>query len=63
MFNALIGLDWSTIWISLASLVTAATAIAALTPTKSDDRFLGVMLKVVNFFAGNFGHNRNADDN
>lgn len=50
-------------WISaITALVTAATAITALTPTKSDDKFLSVLLRVLNVLAGNVGKNRNADD-
>jgi hypothetical protein len=50
-------------WLAaLTGLVTAATAITALTPSKSDDAVLDKVLKVLNFLAGNFGKNRNADD-
>lgn len=50
-------------WITaLTALVTAATAVTALTSTTSDDKVVGTILKVLNFFAGNFGKNKNADD-
>ena len=50
-------------WIvAITALVTAATAITALTPTKSDDEAVDKLLKVLNFLAGNFGKNKNADD-
>lgn len=50
-------------WMSaITALVTAATAITALTPTKADDKFLSVLLRVLNVLAGNVGKNRNADD-
>ena len=50
-------------WLNaLTALVTAATAITALTPSKSDDKVLNTILKVLNFLAGNVGKNKNADD-
>lgn len=49
-------------WLAaVTSVVTAATAVTALTPTKADDKFLGVVLKALNFLAGNVFRNRNAD--
>lgn len=49
-------------WLTaVTGLVTAATAITALTPSKSDDAVLDKVLKVLNFLAGNFGKNKNAD--
>lgn len=50
-------------WIvAVTAVVTSATAITALTPTKTDDKIVGKVLKVLNFLAGNFGKNRNKDD-
>ena len=50
-------------WLNgIFGLVTAATAITAMTPTKTDDKIINVILKVLNICAGNFGANRNADD-
>ena len=49
-------------WVhAVTALVTAATAITALTPSKSDDAVLGAILRVLNVVAGNVGKNRNAD--
>ena len=50
-------------WVeALALVVTAATAVTALTPTKSDDKWAGKILFVLNLLAGNIGKNKNADD-
>lgn len=50
-------------WLTaITGVVTAATAITALTPTTKDDAVIGVVLRVLNILAGNFGKNRNADD-
>ena len=50
------------VWFSaITGLVTAATAITAITPTKTDDMVVNGLLKVLNFLAGNFGKNKNAD--
>lgn len=53
---------WPEWLVAITAIVTAATAITALTPTKSDDKIIGKILKVLNFLAGNFGKNKNADD-
>lgn len=49
-------------WVNaITGIVTAATALTALTPTKSDDKILDGILKLLNFLAGNIGKNKNAD--
>lgn len=48
--------------VAITGVVTAATAVTALTPTKTDDEIFNKVLKVLNFLAGNFGKNKNADD-
>jgi len=51
------------IWVAgITGVVTAATAITAMTPTTVDDKVVGVILKALNFLAGNFGKNKNADE-
>ncbi len=47
--------------VAITALVTAATAVTALTPSKADDKVVGMILKVLNILAGNFGKNKNAD--
>lgn len=50
-------------WINaLLAVCVAATAITALTPSKADNEFLDVIIKVLNLLAGNVGKNKNADD-
>ena len=43
-------------------LVTAAAGLATLTPTKSDDKAIAMVLRVVNMVGLNFGKARIADD-
>jgi hypothetical protein len=33
-----------------------------LTPTKTDDKYVSMALRVLNILAGNVGKNKNADD-
>ena len=47
--------------VAITSVVTAATAVTALTPTKADDKVLSTILSVLNVLAGNFHKNRNKD--
>ena len=50
-------------WVqALTVLVTAATAVTALTPTKADNKVLNLILKALNILAGNVAKNKNADD-
>jgi len=49
-------------WVSVITMVlTAATTITALTPTKVDNRVVNFLLKALNFIAGNILKNKNAD--
>lgn len=54
--------DWGAYLAAATAVVTAATAITALTPSQTDDRVVQRVLDVLNFLAGNFGKNKNADD-
>ncbi len=47
---------------AVTGVVTAATVFTAITPTKVDNKVFDVILKVLNFAAGNFLLNRNKDD-
>jgi len=46
----------------ITAVITAATAITAITPTKTDDKVINVILKVLNILAGNFLRNKNKDE-
>jgi uncharacterized membrane protein len=48
--------------VAITGVVTAATAVTALTPSKADDEIINKVLKVLNFLAGNVLKNKNADD-
>lgn len=53
-----LGPDWVD---AIAKLVAGATALTMLTPTKTDNKVVDVILKVLNFLAGNVLKNKNAD--
>lgn len=46
----------------ITTVVTAATAITALTPTRTDDKVINIVLKFLNILAGNVLYNKNKDD-
>jgi len=54
-------LDFGKILTVAMAILSAATVITAVTPTKVDDKVVGFILKVLNLFAGNVGKNKNAD--
>ena len=48
-------------WLAAAtSLVTAASAVSAITPTPKDDQMLSGVLRVLNLLALNVGHAQRA---
>jgi len=56
-------LESAPVWLTaITGVVTACTAITALTPSRSDDEIIDTVLRVLNVLAGNVGKNRNADD-
>jgi hypothetical protein len=58
-------LGWVSSWPSYVhavfGIVSAATALTALTPTKVDDRVVSWLLTALNILAGNVLKNRNKD--
>ena len=46
----------------LVFLVTLATVITALTPTRWEADWLDRLFRLLNLIAGNVGQNKNADD-
>ena len=49
-------------WIAaVTGVVTAATAVTMLTPSKADDKIVNSILTVLNFLALNIFKNKNAD--
>lgn len=47
---------------ALTSIVTGASALAALTPTPKDDSFVGKLYKVIDFLALNIGKAKDKGD-
>lgn len=64
MIEIILGMvDAMPAWLhALTGVVSAATLVTALTPTRHDDAVLDTVLRVLNLLAGNLGRNRNADD-
>lgn len=50
--------EWA---IAISGVVTACTAITALTPTTVDNKLVNALLAILNVLAGNVGKNSNAD--
>ncbi len=56
------GPEFGTWLAAITGIVTAATAVTAITPTQVDNRIVGVLLTAWNFAAGNVAKNKNAED-
>ena len=46
----------------VTAVITAATAITAITPTKIDNKIIDIVLRILNILAGNFLMNKKKDD-
>ena len=46
----------------LTILVTLATIVTSLTPSRWDNKIVDRLFQFLNLIAGNVGHNKNADD-
>jgi len=60
--NELISLvtsNYGIILSAVASIVGGFAALASLTPNKSDDRIVQIILDIVNFLGANFGKAKN----
>lgn len=53
---------WPNYVSGIAGLISACAVLAALTPTKSDDRIVGWLLRIINVVGINVGRAKNADD-
>lgn len=50
------------VWLPIAtSIVGSFALIAAVTPNKTDDKVVEVLLKVINFLGANFGNATNEE--
>ncbi len=50
------------IWLVLTSTVTAAAAMAALTPSPKDDSWVAKIRKVIDIFGWNWGFAKNSSE-
>ena len=53
--------NWDNLFTAVLSVIGAASAIAALTPTPKDNEFLAKVKGLVNLLALNFGHAKNKE--
>lgn len=60
MFDFIVN-NWETIVSAITSVIAAAAAVAAVTPSKTDDAVVQKVLDVVNVIGLNVGKAKNAD--
>jgi hypothetical protein len=57
--SSFVGGNYIVILSSVASIVGGFAVLASLTPNKSDDRIIQIILDIVNFIGANFGKAKN----
>lgn len=62
LIKSLASTDWGAIIVAATAICTGASIITAMTPTKTDDKIVGTILRVLNWASLNVGKNKNADD-
>jgi hypothetical protein len=62
LIQKIMALDFAAILTAVTAIVTGASIITAMTPTKSDDKIVSGALRVLNWLSLNIGRNKNADD-
>ena len=43
--------NWGSVWLIITSVITIASIIVKATPTQKDDKFLGKLLKFIEFLS------------
>ena len=62
IIGALMAFDWVTLFNGLIQLVGAFALLATMTPNKTDDRIMQVVLDAVNFLGANLGKAKNGEE-
>ena len=57
--SSFVGGNYLVILSSVAGIVGGFAVLASLTPNKSDDRIIQIILDIVNFIGANFGKAKN----
>jgi len=53
--------NWKDYILPVTAVISAATAITAVTPTTVDNKIINFILGILNFVSGNFLKNKNKD--